>query len=268
MVIVIVVNKKQYPSELTDSQWDIIQELIPQAKSRGRSRSLDIRKVVNGILYIVVGGVQWRMLPKECPKWQSVYYYFRTWRDNRIWKRIHDTIRARVRQKDGRHKHPTAGSLDSQSVKTSVNPGKVRGFDGGKLITGRKRHILVDSNGLLLAVLVTAASVTDRNGACQLLQNTGGFCKKLRLIWVDGGYTGPLLQWVSAHFCFRLQPMLRPKGQKGFILLARRWVVERTFSWFGHYRRLSKDYERLPASSEAFIQIAMTRNMLRRLAPK
>lgn len=267
MVIVIGVNKKLYPNELTDSQWNIIQELIPPAKSGGRPRSLDMRKVVNGILYIVVGGVQWRMLPREYPKWQSVYYYFRRWRDDGTWKRIHDTLRARVRQKEGRHKHPTAGSLDSQSVKTGITPGGIRGFDGGKLITGRKRHILVDSGGLLLAVLVTAASVTDRNGARLLLQHLGGFCKKLRLIWVDGGYTGPLVHWVATQFQFGLQPVKRPKGQKGFILLARRWVVERTFSWFGHYRRLSKDYERLPASSEAFIYIAMTRNLVRRLAP-
>ena len=216
---------------MTDSQWDIIQEILPSAKSKGRPRSLDMRQVINAILYIVVGGIQWRMLPKEYPKWQSVYYYFRLWRDDGTWQRLHDTLRAEVRCKDGRHKHPTAGSLDSQSVKIGTTPAGVRGFDGGKLITGRKRHILVDACGLLLAVLVTSAAVQDRDGARQLLENLAGFCKKLRLVWVDGGYRGPLVEWVANKFSFRLQPVLRPKGEKGFVLLARRWVVERTFAW-------------------------------------
>ena len=252
---------------MTDSQWDIIQEILPSAKSKRRPRSLDMRQVINAILYIVVGGIQWRMLPKEYPKWQSVYYYFRLWRDDGTWQRLHDTLRAEVRCKDGRHNHPTAGSLDSQSVKIATTPAGVRGFDGGKLITGRKRHILVDACGLLLAVLVTSAAVQDRDGARQLLENLAGFCKKLRLVWVDGGYRGPLVEWVANKFSFRLQPVLRPKGEKGFVLLARRWVVERTFAWLGYHRRLSKDFERLPESSEAFIYIAMTRLLLRRLAP-
>lgn len=260
-------NKQLYPTDMTDRQWEIIQEILPPAKTKGRPRSLDMRQVINAILYIVVGGIQWRMLPKEYPKWQSVYYYFRLWRDDGTWQRLHDTLRAEVRRKDKRHKHPTAGSLDSQTVKTGTTPAGVRGFDGGKLITGRKRHILVDTCGLLLAVLVTSAAVQDRDGARQLLQNLAGFCKKLRLIWVDGGYRGPLVDWVANKFSFHLKPVLRPKGEKGFVLLARRWVVERTFAWLGHHRRLSKDYERLPETSEAFIYIAMTRLMLRRLAP-
>ncbi|MCG3212386.1 MAG: IS5 family transposase ISMac15 [Anaerolineae bacterium] len=252
---------------MTDSQWDIIQEILPPTKSQGRPRSLDVRQVINAILYIVVGGIQWRMLPKEYPKWQSVYYYFRLWRDDGTWQRLHDTLRAEVRRQDGRHKHPMVGSLDSQTVKIGTTPAGVRGFDGGKLITGRKRHNLVDTCGLLLAVLVTSAAVQDRDGARQLLQNLAGFCKKLRLIWVDGGYRGPLVDWVANKFSFRLQPVLRPKGEKGFVLLARRWVVERTFAWLGYHRRLSKDFERLPQSSEAFIYIAKTRLMLRRLTP-
>jgi putative transposase len=234
------VSKQQYVTDMTDSQWDIIQEIIPPAKSGGRPRSLDMRQVTNAILYIVVGGIQWRMLPKEYPKWQSVYYYFRMWRDDGTWQRLHDTLRAEVRRKGGRHKHPTAGSLDSQSVKTGTTPHGVRGFDGGKLITGRNRHILVDTCGFLLAVLVTSAAVQDRDGARWLLQNLAGFCKKLRLIWIDGGYRGPLLDWVAETFPFRLKPVLRPKGQKGFVLLASRWIVERTFAWLGCHRRLSK----------------------------
>jgi putative transposase len=259
-------DTKLYPSDLTDSQWNIIQEMIPPAKWGGRPRDLDMRLVINAILYLTVSGVQWRMLPREYPKWQSVYTYFRNWRDDDTWQRIHDTVRAQLRQREGRHKHPTAGALDSQTVKTGITPDGIRGFDGGKLTTGRKRHILVDTGGLLLAVIVTAASVQDRDGARLLLMRLAGFCKKLRLIWVDGGYRGPLLDWVAQRFRFRLQPVLRPKNQKGFVLLARRWVVERTFAWMGIHRRLSKDYERLPASSEAFIYIALTRIMLIRLA--
>ncbi len=254
-----------YPTDLTDRQWDLIRELIPAAKSGGRPRELEMRLVINAIFYIVVGGIAWRMLPREFPKWQSVYTYFRTWRDDGTWQRIHDTLRAQVRQKAGRHKHPTAGALDSQSIKASAHAG-IRGYDGGKKVTGRKRHIMVDTMGLLMVVLVTAASVSDPQGARLLLARLTGACKKMRLIWVDGTYRGTLLDWVTQRFRFRLQPVMRPSGQRGFVLLARRWVVERTFGWLSHSRRLSKDYEVLPASSEAMIYIAMTRIMLRRLA--
>jgi putative transposase len=260
-----VKTQQQYPSDLTDSQWTIIQELIPQAKSGGRPRSLEMRQVINAILYIVVSGVQWRLLPHEYPKWQSVYWYFRQWSKDGTWQRIHDTLRAQERRRQGRHKPATAGCLDSQSVKTTAVAG-VRGFDGGKKVVGRKRHLLVDSVGLLLAVVVTAASVQDRDGARLLLSHLRGACKKLRLIWVDGGYRGQLLDWVAEHCRFRLQLVLRSDDQKGFAVLPRRWVVERTFAWLSHSRRLSKDYERLTLSSESWIYIAMIRIMVRRLA--
>ena len=254
-----------YPSDLTDKQWHFIKELLPEKHKRGRPRELELRLVVNAILYIVVGGIQWRMLPKTYPKWQSVYYYFRQWRDKGVWQRIHDTLRALLRQKAGKHKHPTAGCLDAQSVKASEWSDS-RGFDGGKLIKGRKRHLLVDTLGLVLIVVVTTACVQDRAGARLVLCQLRGFCKKLRLIWVDGGYRGELMDWVSQRFRFRLRSVVRPKGSKGFVLLPRRWVVERTFAWLGHSRRLSKDYERKPSSSEVFVYIAMIRLMLRRLA--
>ncbi len=225
-----------------------------------------MRQVINAILYIVVTGAQWRMLPKEYPKWQTVYAYFRQWRDDGTWQRIHATLRAEVRRRAGRHKHPTAGCVDSQSVKTTQVRG-TRGYDKGKNVNGRKRHLLVDTLGLLLAVVVTAASVSDPAGARLLFARLGGGCKKLRTIWVDGTYRGKLVDWVADHCPFLLQPVLRSDNLRGFRVLPRRWVVERTFAWLTQCRRLSKDYEGLPASSEAMIYIAMTRLMLRRLAP-
>jgi putative transposase len=254
-----------YPTDLTNRQWDYIKDLIPAAKAGGRPRSIEMRQLINAILYIVMTGAQWRMLPKDYPNWKSVYHYFRIWRDDGTWQRIHDTLRAEVRRQAGRHKHPTAGCLDSQSVKTT-QVGGVRGFDKGKNVNGRKRHILVDTLGLLLLVVVTSAAVSDPAGARLLFARLTGACKKLRRIWVDGTYRGKLLDWVIDHCSFILEPVLRSDKMKGFVVLPRRWVVERTFAWLTQARRLSKDYEVLPASSEAMIYLAMTRLMLRRLA--
>ncbi len=174
-----------YPTDQTDRQWQCIMPLIPPVKPGGRPRRVDMRQVINAILYLVVTGVQWRMLPKHYPAWPTVYHYFRQWRDDGTWQRIHDTLRAAVRRRAGRHKHPTAGCLDSQSVKTTQVRGD-RGYDKGKNVNGRKRHLLVDTMGLLLAVVVTAASVSVPAGARLLLARLGGVCKKLRKIWVDG----------------------------------------------------------------------------------
>lgn len=258
-------NNQTYPTDLTDRQWECIKKYIPPAKPGGRPRTLEMRAVVNAILYIVVGGCQWRMLPRTYPNWKSVYDYFRQWRDDGTWRRIHDMLRAQLRGSVGRDKHATAGCLDSQSVKTCQGPG-VRGYDSGKNVKGRKRHLLVDTLGLLMAVVVSAASISDPAGAKGVFRRLGGTGKKLRRIWVDGTYRGKLVEWVSGHYKFLLEPVLRSDDMKGFVILPRRWVVERTFAWLTQCRRLSKDYEVLPASSEAMIYIAMIRLMLRRLA--
>jgi putative transposase len=229
-------RRKRYPSNLSDGAWKAIKPLLPSPRV-GRPRELSLRQIINAILYVLKTGCQWRQLPRDFPPWSAVYYYFRCWRLDGTWIRIHDTLRARLRQRSGRHKHPSAGCLDSQSVKTTAIPG-ARGYDAGKKINGRKRHILVDTLGLLLVVLVTAASVQDRDGARQLLRHLPGPCKKLRKIWVDGGYSGRLVDWVAERFRFVLAVVLRPKESRRFVLLPRRWVVERTFGWLNLSRRL------------------------------
>jgi len=202
---------------------------------------------------------------KDFPKWQTVYWYFGRWRDDGTWQRIHDSLRAQVRQAEGRHKHPTAACIDSQSVESDYG-GEGCGFDGGKKVNGCKRHALVDTLGLLLRVKVTGADASDQAGALLLLARWNGACKKLSRIWADGMYRGDRLTLPALSLGILWTTVLRPAGAKGFVLLARRWVVERTFSWLNRSRRLSKDYEGLTESSEAWIYLSMTRLMLRRLA--
>jgi putative transposase len=209
-------------------------------------------------------------MPTQYPKWKSIYHYFRTWRDDGTWQRIHDRVRADLRRKMGRDKQASAACMDSQSVKTTQVPG-VRGYDTNKRVMGRKRHVVTDTLGLLMAVAVTKASVSDPRGARLVLGRLCGLGtgKRLRRIWVDGIYRGSLMEWVKQHFRFVLEPVLRSddvKDVKGFVVLPRRWVIERTFAWLSYSRRLSRDYEVLPKSSEAMIYISMTRLMLRRLA--
>ena len=264
------VCNQRYPTDLTDSQWHLIKEWLPPPATTGRPR-LDLREVLNAVFYVLKGGIPWRMMPTDCPRWQSVYGHFRRWRKDGTWRRIHDALRARTRRRAGRHKHPTAGCLDSQSVRTSeaAAPG-TRGCDWHKRVKGRKRHLLVDTTGLLLAVAVTAANVQDKAGALLALDARGGGGKKLRRVWADGAYRteqGHLAAWLERHR-IALTAVTPPAGQRGFQVLPRRWVVERTFGWLNQSRRLSKDYERLVETSQAFIHVAMTRLMLRRLAPQ
>jgi putative transposase len=256
-----------YPSDLTDPEWILFEPLIPPAKLGGRHRTVDMREVVNGMFYVLRSGCAWRMLPHEFPPWQTVYGYFNQWRKDGIWEQMNDALRDAVRLEAGRDAQPSAAILDSQSVKTTETKGE-RGYDSHKNVKGRKRHILVDVMGLVLVALVHKASIQDRTGAKSLLQRAKEKgLKRLALIWADGGYTGqPMIDWVWNLAGWILEIVERAQDTTGFVVLPRRWVVERTFAWLGRYRRLSKDYEQLPETSEAMIYAAMVHLMLKRLA--
>jgi putative transposase len=257
-----------YPSDLTDREWHLIKTLIPPANAGGRPRSTDMRLVLNALFYIVRGGIAWRYLPREYPPWPTVYGYFRRWQLGGVWQRINNRLRALARRIAGRQSQPTAAILDSQSVKTTERGGKKRGYDAGKKVAGRKRHLLVDVLGLLLVVVVHAASTQDRDGAKRVVAKLAHRFTRLRVIWADGGYAGALVAWLARfrpRHPLRLEIVKRADHSCGFVVQPKRWIVERTFAWLGFHRRLSKDYEALPATSEAMIYVAMIRLMLARL---
>lgn len=263
-------TRKRYSSDLSPLQEELIKDYIPPAKPGGRPREVDMIEVLNAIFYVLVNGVPWRNLPGEFPPWGTVYHYFNQWRKEGVWEKIHEQLKTIVRVMEGRHPSPSAGILDSQSVKTGTWVNREVGYDGGKNIKGRKRFTLVDSFGLLIAVSVMAASVPEREGAKLLLQkvkNKSTPDARLIRIFVDGGFSGEdFMKMIMNTLGFIIEVVLRPQDAKGFVLLPKRWVVERTFGWFNHWRRLSKDYEVLPETTEAFIHVGMIRLMLRRLA--
>lgn len=257
----------RYPSDLTDQQWALIEPMVP-VRPGGRPAIHSRRRIVEAILYVNRTGCSWRQLPHDFPPWDTVYWYFQRWNAEGTTDRIHDALRAAVRDGAGRDPMASAAIVDAQSVKgADTVPATSRGFDAGKKVNGRKRHVVVDTLGLLVVVLVTAASLQDRDGGRLVLARARMVMPSIVLVWADGGYAGRLVALARQFLRMTLQIVRKPAGQRTFEVLPRRWVVERTLSWLVRCRRLGHDYERLPQHAEAMVKWTMIGLMARRLAP-
>jgi putative transposase len=257
-----------YDTDLTDDQFALVEPFLPKPKRTGRPPA-DLREVLNAIFYLLRSGCQWRLLPHDFPPWSTVHTWYRRWRRDGTWDRLHEALRQKTRRQAGRDPSPRSSAVDSQSIKMAGQGGD-KGYDAGKKVAGRKRHLWVDSLGLLLAVLVTAADVPDARAACDLFWGGREWEKldRLEVVYADSQYRAKYLQEEVFDWApFRLQVVSRPADAEGFVQLPQRWVVERTLAWLGRSRRLSKDCERNPASSVAMIQVSLLHLMLRRLSP-
>ncbi len=287
-------ESRRYPTDLSEKEWGLLEPYLPAQKWRGRPRLHSPREILNGVFYVLKTGCQWRMLPREFPPWKTVFHYFRAWRLDGTWERLNRVMRERLRAQLGRDPQPSAGIVDSQSVKTTGVGGEQRGFDGGKKVRGRKRHILVDTEGLVVEARVHSATVPDQEGIRRLLEPARSRLPRLSHLWVDAGYRGRGKEWAQRALGLEVEVVNRspkPTPEKvlrlwarewfkeghemdlsrlptrpGFENLPRRWIAESTFAWISHNRRMAKDYEWLCSTGEAFVHVAMTRLMVRRLA--
>jgi putative transposase len=258
----------KYPSDLIDEEWKIIKKIIDEFEpyTTGRPRTVDLREILNAIFYLNKTGCQWRYLPNDFPSYKLVNYYYNKWTENNLLIKVNTALREILREKNCRNPDPTGAIIDSQSVKGTPESAIDSGFDGGKLVKGRKRHIVVDTMGCLLVVWVHAANIFDGTAAREVITRLFILLQSVKIIWADNAYAGAeLVKWVLEQFDCALTAVKKKKGVKGFHVLPRRWVVERTFAWLGRSRRLSKDYERKTTSSEAQVYLASGRLLLRQI---